>query len=232
MKPDDELFQRLKSELRVGMKQQLASLSSETRRTKSAEILARLVNMKEYKKSKTVLAYASFGTEVETDGLLQRILDDKKRLVLPRLNPFDKTLVLHHVTDLANDLIPNNYGIREPHPTLPVVNQKDIQLVAVPGLAFDDLGNRLGRGLGCYDRLIANAAKKNRFVGLAFDIQIVGELEIASEPNDMPVDYIVTESMIIDSGEELDHFYAENKDVVDEVERMLESGELDEDEFE
>lgn len=211
------MFEDEKKELRVVMKKKLAALSDEERREKSAALLARVLKSKAYKKAKCVLGYASFGTEVSTDALLDQILKDGKRLALPRLSPFDNTLVIHEVTDLATQLDVNKFNIREPRANLPIVKLKQIQLILVPGLAFDEYGNRLGRGLGCYDKLMIDAEPKTKLIGLAFDIQILGEFEIPSDSHDFPVDLILTESRRINPDTLLNEFYEENKDMIDSI---------------
>lgn len=76
-----------------------------------------------------------------------------------------------------------------------VVNPLDIDLILVPGLAFDRHGNRLGQGGGYYDRYLPSLRKDCLVVGIAFDEQIVDEVPCG--PNDCKVDYIVTPTRII-----------------------------------
>ncbi len=224
------MFEEQKKELRVIMKKKLAGMGDDERREKSAAILARVLKSKAYKKSETVLAYASFGAEVATDGLLERVLKDGKRLALPRLNPFDNTLVIHDVTDLATQLNVNKFNIREPRANLPVLDLKQIQLILVPGLAFDEYGNRLGRGLGCYDKLLVDAESKTKIIALAFDLQILDEFEIPADFNDLPVDLILTESRRINPDTLLDAFYEENKEMIDSIVNQMEDEELEDEE--
>ncbi len=192
------MSQRKKKELRSRMKLMLAAMGAAVRSARSVAIHSWLTEQDFYNEARSVLAYMSFGTEVQTEALCERILKDKKTLVLPRMKPARHSLALHEVTDLNVDLLMNKYGIREPRPTLPSRRVSDTQLILVPGLAFDEFGNRLGRGLGCYDRLLADATPDNTTVGLAFEAQIVGGMDIPEDENDIPVDVIVTESRTID----------------------------------
>lgn len=211
------MFEDEKKDLRTLMKQKLKAMSPETRRDLSAQIVARFLKLKSYKKAKTVLGYSSFGTEVETRELLKTVLKDRKRLALPRLNPFNKTLVLHAVVDLDDDLEINALGFDEPRASLPILTLKDIDLIVVPGLAFDIYGERLGRGMGCYDRLMANSGRKNKFIGLAFDCQIMEDDDLPADEHDSPVDLILTELRKINPDDALREIYEDNKEDFDQL---------------
>jgi 5-formyltetrahydrofolate cyclo-ligase len=84
---------------------------------------------------------------------------------------------------------------REPHPAAPAVALADLDLVFVPGVAFDAHGGRLGRGRGHYDATLAALPAGAARVGLAFDLQIVPE--VPQEPHDAPLDAVVTESRVL-----------------------------------
>jgi 5-formyltetrahydrofolate cyclo-ligase len=192
------MIDREKKALRRTMKTTLAAMGEDDRRARSAAIHSGLTGLDVYAEAQTILAYASFGSEVQTEKLLERILKDKKTLVLPRLKPAGHSLALHEVRNLDTDLVRSTFGILEPRATLAGVHLQDIPLILVPGLAFDHYGNRLGRGLGCYDRLLANATPDNTTVALAFEAQLVGGMDIPEGEYDVPMDMIVTESRIID----------------------------------
>ena len=73
------------------------------------------------------------------------------------------------------------------------VDPDSIELMVIPAVAYDRNGNRLGRGKGFYDRLLAST--KARKVGIAYDFQLVDE--IPAEPHDVPVDIVITETRFI-----------------------------------
>lgn len=83
------------------------------------------------------------------------------------------------------------YGIQEPHPDLPPVDARQLDLVLVPGVAFGRQGERLGMGAGFYDRFLPRIPSALRVV-LAFDFQLLEELD--QQPWDQPVDWIITET--------------------------------------
>lgn len=192
------MIQAEKKALRSKMKTLLAAMGEDDRRARSAGVQSWLTGLDVYKESRTILAYASFGSEVQTQTLIERILQDGKTLVLPRLKPAGHSLALHDVKNLDTDLVKSKFGILEPRPTLLNVALRDIALILVPGLAFDPYGNRLGRGLGCYDRLLADATPANVTAAMAFEAQIVGGMDIPEDEYDVPMDMIVTESRVID----------------------------------
>ena len=120
----------------------------------SARIVATILDLPTYRDAGAVLAYASFGTELQTDELLRRVLADGKTLVLPRVERGG--LGLYEVRDLAGDLAPGTWGIREPEPDrCPPADPDGVGFALIPGVAFDRGARRLGYGGGFYDRLLA-----------------------------------------------------------------------------
>ena len=157
----------------------------------SARIVATILDLPAYENAGVVLAYASFGTELQTDELLRRVLDDGKGLLLPRVERGD--LCLYEVRDLAGDLELGTWGIREPKPDrCPPADPDSVGFALIPGVAFDKRARRLGYGGGFYDRLLAGGLPEGTpLVSGAFGVQIVDE--VPTDPHDAPVDLVVTE---------------------------------------
>jgi 5-formyltetrahydrofolate cyclo-ligase len=145
--------------------------------------------------ARTVLAFASMGGEVSTDVLLRGILDSGRTLVLPRATSKIAAMTLHRVTDLDIDLEKSRLGFPQPLKTLRLVDVSEIDLIVVPGVAFDETGNRLGRGAGHYDRMLALPGVRARIVGLAVEAQIVPAVPV--EAHDRPMHAIYTERRVI-----------------------------------
>jgi 5-formyltetrahydrofolate cyclo-ligase len=117
------------------------------------------------------------------------------RIAFPRVAD-DQTPRLRFHLAADGDLQPGRFGIPEPSPGLPEVAAGDIDLMLVPGLAFDAAGHRLGTGGGYYDEWLEQAgASRPRVMGLAYDFQIVEACP--TEPRDQAVDGVVTDARVL-----------------------------------
>ncbi len=147
-----------------------------------------LFGLEEVDAARTVLLFYSFGSEVGTGGTTERILSEGKRLLLPYLTG---TGAMEAAELRPGDpLEPTAYGPREPASRV-AVDPAEVDLVVVPGLAFDRYGHRLGYGGGHYDRFLSRMGIGAPRVGVAFAVQIVERLPV--EPGDEPVDIVVTD---------------------------------------
>jgi 5-formyltetrahydrofolate cyclo-ligase len=160
----------------------------------SARIVTTILDLRTYQEADVVLAYASFATELQTDELLRCVLADGKTLVLPRVERGG--LGLYEVRDLAGDLAPGTWGIREPEPDrCPPADACGVGFALVPGVAFDRRARRLGYGGGYFDRLLAGGLPEGiPLVSGAFEVQILDE--VPTDPHDAPVDVVVTEKEV------------------------------------
>lgn len=153
-------------------------------------ISERLVALDEYKKAKHIFCYASYNSEVDTFALMHRILQDGKKLYLPRCIPETREMDICNVKDLS-ELKTGSYGIKEPQGT--AVSPDILDIAIVPMVAFDREKTRLGYGGGYYDRFLQ---KTDIFkVGIAFSKQETEKL--SKEATDIPMDIIVTEKEVI-----------------------------------
>jgi 5,10-methenyltetrahydrofolate synthetase len=182
-----------KSSLRRAVLKRRDAMDAGTRAILSRAIVDSIVGLDGYHQSGVVLAYSSFGSELQTAGFLRHVLDDGKTLVLPRVNRERRLLDLHEVRDPARDLEAGTWGIREPRPDrCPRVEPEAIDFVVVPGVGFDPRGGRLGYGGGYYDRLLAGYSNaRPLLVAGAFEIQMVEEVPV--EEHDTLMNLIVTE---------------------------------------
>jgi len=183
----------MKEHIRKEIKEKRRKHSKEEQRKKSKEIKERLFGLPEYRDAKTVLFYVSYNGEVFTHDIIKDALKDKK-VVVPISNLEDNTLSLS-VLESWDDLELGSYGILEPKKEcLREISIDDIDLIIVPGVAFDLNRNRMGHGKGYYDKLLEKT--KATTVGLCFEFQLVDK--IPTESHDIPVDIIITEERIID----------------------------------
>ena len=164
---------------------------------KSAEIVRRLMELREIRDSSTLMVFLSFGSEVHTDDLIRWGWGEGKRIVVPLCCPETRELMPCRI-DGFEELESGHYGIREPKASrFQSVPQREIDAVLIPAVAFDWRGCRVGYGGGYYDRFLPEVPQAAK-IGAAFACQIVAE--IPADPYDVTVDQIVTEKGIISSG--------------------------------
>lgn len=169
-------------------------IDENVRTVQDKQIREVILDLPIYKNSTCILAYVSFGSEVDTISLIKDALGAGKRVAVPRCEPRTSTMDFLEINSLV-DLVPGYMGILEPDSTLDTVVEPDTKtLCLVPGCAFDEQCNRLGYGRGFYDRYLADFCGST--VGLAYTCQIGDEL-LPIEQYDKKLDCIVTPSGII-----------------------------------
>jgi 5-formyltetrahydrofolate cyclo-ligase len=183
----------LKRALRERMLAGRASVPSGDRSSASLAIAASLESLPAWRSARTVALYAALGGEVETAEVARRALAAGKRVVWPRL-PASGTAMEFAACPVA-DLVAGPARAPEPPASAPAVPAGDIDLVAVPGVAFDPEGHRLGRGRGHYDATLARLPRRTYRVGLAFESQLVPA--VPREPHDERLDAVVTEARVL-----------------------------------
>ena len=142
----------------------------------------------------TVMLYLNMKSEVETTGLLEGLLNSGKQVCAPVVDTERLELIPRRIQHLKTELVRHPYGMLEPSPACPIVPTEHLQLIVVPGIAFDHNGHRLGYGKGFYDRFLTKCPYAAA-IGLAYQIQIVENT--FPEVWDIPVHYIFTEKGII-----------------------------------
>ena len=173
-----------KARLRAVYLRKLRSQQEEARRRKSEYVRRKLGRLAVFRRAKTVLCYVALPYEVQTWALIEQMLKRGKRVVVPWVQR--TTLQLAEVRDPATELSRGAFGVWEPKPsTRRRVQPKELDLVLVPGLAFDRRGHRLGHGHGYFDRLLARVPAAIPRIGLCFDFQLLDCLP--TSPHDQPV---------------------------------------------
>jgi 5-formyltetrahydrofolate cyclo-ligase len=172
------------------------TLTDEELQQKSFNIFLQLKNFPLVQEAKNISIYVDFRNEVKTDQMILHFLSVGKNIMVPISVPSTKQMLFSQIFDPEKDLIPGNYGIMEPRQdAIRIVDPDCLDLILVPGVAFDLQGYRIGYGGGYYDRFFSQQKKRISAIALAFDLQIVEDLP--KEPFDHPVDYIITETHII-----------------------------------
>jgi len=180
-----------KKELREKIKQDREKYSQEEIDDWNSSINKSLESFVEYQEANTVFFYVSFGREVDTIELIKQSLDSGKYVVVPYHN--GKSYSISYLTDF-NDLEPGRLGILEPKKDkIQQADLESIDMMIVPGLAFDRSGNRLGYGEGNYDNFMKNSCTMK--VALCYKFQLVDE--VPHEKHDIQVNMIITEEKIL-----------------------------------
>ncbi len=177
-----------KAELRLKIRTVLKSFSPEKRASDSAKLCANLRQQSFFQTAAAILFFAPLPEEPDLWPLLNEVLATNKMIALPCFDSENQTYLPRHVRDIHVEIMSGKFGIREPAPTCVAIPLKDLDLVFVPGVAFDANGHRLGRGKGFYDRLLENFTGKK--IGIAFDEQVVDAVPVGK--NDVKVDLILT----------------------------------------
>ena len=163
---------------------------------KSGLIREKLFSLKEFLEAETVLFFLSFGKEVRTEAMVRESLKRGKKVLVPKTDTKNHRLILSRLLDYDTDLAPGVWGIPEPRPeALRPVEPREVDLVVVPGVAFDEEGNRLGYGGGYYDRLFPQLKEGVPLVALAFACQLVEAVPTSS--HDKKIHLLITEKEVL-----------------------------------
>lgn len=182
-----------KAALRRQLRSWREGLAPEEAAARSREIRAVLTGLVAWQEAQGVLLYFSVGREVETRSLAQLTLQAGKALFAPKVDRARHQLLVGRVEDLRQDLVPGPFqAIPEPREGCsPTEAAPLIDLVLVPGLAFDRFGQRVGYGAGYYDRLLAGLPPGTPRLGLLYAGQLVPRCP--ATPTDQPLDGLVCE---------------------------------------
>lgn len=187
---NDSDIRARKAVLRKSMITLRSQLSEEEAKRRSTLIADGLRSLQDYQKAKTILFYVSVKNEVDTHELIREALQTGKRIAVPITNLREKVLCLSEIKGME-ELKKSTFDLLEPaeefrRPT----SLQEIDLVVVPGIAFDRKGNRIGYGAGFYDRLLSTRPDVLK-VALAYQFQVVDRIDIYD--GDVPIDILVTE---------------------------------------
>lgn len=178
-----------KEDIRIRIKAQKALLSPQEKAEAAAAAFALLERTASFMMSDKILMYHSLPDEISTLDFLER-WGGIKHFFLPRVNGVNLDILPYDRSSLRLGA----FQIEEPQGD-DTINVDEIEMIIVPGVAYDKTGNRVGRGKGYYDRLLS--ATKALKVGMAYDFQIVDEID--AEPHDVKVDIVITDKNIYKS---------------------------------
>jgi len=177
-----------KAALREAIRTRLRAITPAHRAVESAQLCARLNTAEIWREAKAVLLFAPLADEPDLWPVLEYALHGQKLVALPGYDGGQAGYCARRVTNPSKDLMPGKFGVSEPSSECPTVPLNQLDLILVPGVAFDSSRRRLGRGKGFYDRLLPLVSGFK--CGVAYDEQIVAE--VPAEPHDVTLNRILT----------------------------------------
>ncbi|MDH5457186.1 MAG: 5-formyltetrahydrofolate cyclo-ligase [Nitrospinota bacterium] len=187
----ESLFQQ-KTTIRKEILEKRKSQDPQVSAAQSRSITGTLIGRKEFQTANRILIYLSKDGEVGTDHLLGRAFELGKRVCVPVVDRGNDELRISELPGPEIDFLLGAFGVREPaEGDLNFVTPDKIDLVVVPGLAFDRRGGRIGYGKGYYDRLLSRLSSQVPRIALAFEFQVLDT--VPQDENDIQVDTIITE---------------------------------------
>ena len=180
-----------KPQIRKSLREKLEAMSAHDRHLKSATACGFLIKSAEFAAARVVMLYLSTPSEVDTAPLALRCFQEGKSVVVPKVSWDQRRMLPVEITSLASDgMTTTGPGVREPIAGKPIPTDL-IDIVVVPGLGFTPQGHRIGRGMGFYDRFLAQSGFLGISCGLAFDEQVVENIPVLD--HDMPLSMLVTD---------------------------------------
>lgn len=175
-----------KDTIRMRVRARKSLLSEAERRSAAERVFALLEKTAAFLMADKILMYHSLPDELSTREFIERWAS-RKKFFLPRVNGVNLDILPYERTSLHLGA----FSIEEPDGD-DLTDISEIELIVVPGVAYDPEGNRVGRGKGYYDRLLAGARATK--IGIAYDFQVVDSIE--AEPHDVRVDVVITDRRI------------------------------------
>ncbi len=186
-----------KNAIRAQMRAQLSSLSDAARAECSASACARLMQCEAFVRATTVMLYMPMRSEIDVVSVALEAFRLGKQVCVPRVETGRKAMHAVATTSFDDESMrPDELGVRVPTSGVQIPHES-IDLVVVPGVAFDTRGYRLGRGGGYYDRYLARLPRQTATIGVCFDCQFVDR--IPTEPTDIAVQVIVSDRRRVDA---------------------------------
>lgn len=174
-----------KSDIRRRIKARKTILDDAERSNAARDVFSRLEQTAAFMLADRILMYHSLPDELSTHEFIHRWAA-RKHFYLPRVNGVNLDILPYDESHLSL----GSFHIEEPTGD-DTTNIDDIELIVVPAVAFDRKGNRVGRGKGYYDRLLADS--KATKIGVGYDFQLIEE-GIDADPHDVQMDVVITES--------------------------------------
>jgi 5-formyltetrahydrofolate cyclo-ligase len=183
----------VKKELRERLRKVLSAMTPAEQSAKSQRACAFFLEQPEFQRAEIVMVFLSLPGEIDTTPIVLRAWQTRKRILAPKVSWEQRRMLPVEIRSLGDDLAQTPLGAREPISGIPFPIPL-IDLVIVPGLGFDEFGNRLGRGRGFYDRFLAHPEFRGTSCAMAFAEQVVATVPVG--PLDRAVDMLVTDTEV------------------------------------
>lgn len=180
-----------KNVLRKEMKEKRKSIALDQRLKLSKQVFSKLEDSQDFKNSKNIFAFVSFGTEIFTHDFIKNSISAGKNIYIPFINE-EKNIMYASKLNSFDDLELGFYNIlAQPEDKVDVVDPKLLDLVIVPGLIFGENFYRIGYGGGYYDKFLSQDGVSAKKIGICFDFQLIDSIDY--EPHDVILDEIITD---------------------------------------
>jgi 5-formyltetrahydrofolate cyclo-ligase len=190
MTADHHPIDRAKRALRTELRQLLQSLNVEDISARSLKAAARLCRTEAFEHATSLMLFLPLPGEVDARPIARRAWELGKHVAVPLVSYEQGRMMPIELTGLDGPMQADRYGVLTPHEGLPVPIDA-LDLVVVPGLAFDHHGRRLGRGGGFYDRFLAQPGFHATVCGLGFEEQLLDH--VPARGHDIALDMLVTD---------------------------------------
>lgn len=178
-----------KSSLRRSMITKRKNIDPSTRNEWDRQIYLQVISSEFYMHSNVIFTYVSYNGEVDTHKIIEKALNDKKTVCVPRVISKSEGMEAVPIKSF-DDLVSGAYGILEPPKDALTISPERIDMALVPGVAFSSGGSRLGYGGGFYDRYLPKFRQDACIAALAYSIQLIDAIPM--EPQDIKVSMIFT----------------------------------------
>lgn len=183
-----------KHALRDRSKATLQAITPDQRAQAAQSIAAHLLTDPDIAAADAILAYAALPAELDLDPFIAAALNLGKRVCVPSIDWARKSMSPAQIANVDTDLQTGRYGVRTPKDRCTLVEPEQLDVILLPGLAFDRAGNRLGRGAGFYDRMLAAQSEPPTppvLIGVCYAAQLTPSVPI--EPHDHRAHRVITE---------------------------------------
>ncbi|HEX9026827.1 MAG TPA: 5-formyltetrahydrofolate cyclo-ligase [Clostridium sp.] len=157
-------------------------------------IFLKLINSEFYINANVIFTFVSFKSEVDTHQIIKYALQSNKTVYVPKIESKERGIEIFKIDNLE-ELKIGYFGILEPQASCQAVDSNNIDLILLPGIAFDRLGGRVGYGKGFYDAFLRKMNKRVDKIALAYDFQILSKVPM--NELDVKIDGIITNDQII-----------------------------------